>query len=90
VDRLLVDVFLQAHQEAPKEIILDLDATDDPLHGKQEGYLSRFLLLEITLWPKSQSKIVAPDVSEIVARQPDGSDRAETAASISEIATFWL
>jgi hypothetical protein len=37
VDRLLVDVFLQAHQEAPKEIILDLDATDDPLHGKQEG-----------------------------------------------------
>jgi hypothetical protein len=38
VDRLLVDVFLQAHQEAPKEIILDLDATDDPLHGKQEGY----------------------------------------------------
>ena len=38
VDRLLVDVFLQVHQEAPKEIILDLDATDDPLHGKQEGY----------------------------------------------------
>jgi hypothetical protein len=38
VDRLLVDVFLQAHQEAPKEIILDLDATDDPLHGKQEGH----------------------------------------------------
>jgi hypothetical protein len=37
VDRLLVEVFLQAHREAPKEIILDLDATDDPLHGKQEG-----------------------------------------------------
>ena len=37
VDRLLVDVFLQGHREAPKEIILDLDATDDPLHGKQEG-----------------------------------------------------
>jgi hypothetical protein len=38
VDRMLVDVFLQAHREAPKEIILDLDATDDPLHGKQEGH----------------------------------------------------
>jgi hypothetical protein len=38
VDRLLVEVFLQAHREAPKEIILHLDATDDPLHGKQEGY----------------------------------------------------
>jgi hypothetical protein len=37
VDRLLVEIFLEAHQEAPKEIILDLDATDDPLHGEQEG-----------------------------------------------------
>ena len=37
VDRLLVAMFLEAHREAPKEIILDLDATDDPLHGKQEG-----------------------------------------------------
>ena len=37
VDLLLVDVFLQAHREAPQEIILDLDATDDPLHGQQEG-----------------------------------------------------
>jgi Transposase DDE domain group 1 len=37
VDRLLVQVFLEAHQEVPQEIILDLDATDDPLHGKQEG-----------------------------------------------------
>ena len=37
VDRLLVDIFLQAHAGEPKEIILDLDATDDPLHGEQEG-----------------------------------------------------
>ena len=37
VDRLLVEVFLEAHREEPEEIILDLDATDDPLHGKQEG-----------------------------------------------------
>jgi hypothetical protein len=41
VDRLLVQIFLEAHQEAPQEIILDLDATDDPLHGKQEGLLRR-------------------------------------------------
>jgi hypothetical protein len=34
VDRLLVEVFLEAHREEPKEIILDLDATDDPLHRK--------------------------------------------------------
>jgi len=37
IDRLFVDVFLQAHRKAPEEIILDVDATDDPLHGKQEG-----------------------------------------------------
>jgi len=37
IDRLFVDVFLQAHTEAPEEIILDVDATDDPLHGNQEG-----------------------------------------------------
>src|SRR2546426_9791609 len=37
VDRLLVNVFLHAFQQAPAQIILDLDATDDPLHGNQEG-----------------------------------------------------
>jgi len=37
MDRLMVDVFLEAHPEAPAEIILDLDATDDPVHGSQEG-----------------------------------------------------
>lgn len=37
VDKLLVDLFLQAHCEAPERIVLDLDATDDPVHGSQEG-----------------------------------------------------
>ena len=37
LDRLLVDVFLEAHRKPPREIWLDLDATDDPLHGRQEG-----------------------------------------------------
>jgi DDE family transposase len=34
---LFVDLFLEAHDRAPHEIILDLDATDDPVHGEQEG-----------------------------------------------------
>ena len=34
---LLVDLFLEAHARPPRQIILDLDATDDPLHGEQEG-----------------------------------------------------
>jgi hypothetical protein len=37
VDRFFVDVFLDAHETPPAEIILDLDATDDPIHGEQEG-----------------------------------------------------
>ncbi len=37
IERVLVDVFLDAHQTPPKQMILDLDATDDPLHGQQEG-----------------------------------------------------
>jgi len=37
VDALLVDLFLEAHGRAPREIVLDLDNTDIPLHGGQEG-----------------------------------------------------
>src|SRR6266436_1659542 len=37
IKRLMVDLFLDAHKRAPREIVLDLDATDDPVHGEQEG-----------------------------------------------------
>ena len=37
IERLFVDLFLDAHARAPRQIVLDLDATDDPLHGHQEG-----------------------------------------------------
>ena len=37
LDNLLVDLFLESQAEAPEEIWLDLDATDDPTHGQQEG-----------------------------------------------------
>jgi Transposase DDE domain group 1 len=37
VEALFVDLFLDAHRSAPRQIILDLDATDVPLHGHQEG-----------------------------------------------------
>ena len=37
IKRLPVDLFLEAHVRPPKQIVLDLDATDDPLHGDQEG-----------------------------------------------------
>ena len=37
IDRWMVDAFVAAHGSAPEEIVLDLDATDDPIHGHQEG-----------------------------------------------------
>jgi len=37
IDELLVKVFIEAHQSAPGEIVLDVDTTDLPVHGKQEG-----------------------------------------------------
>jgi hypothetical protein len=37
IEALFVDLFLDAHRSAPRQIILDLDATDVPLHGHQEG-----------------------------------------------------
>jgi hypothetical protein len=37
IESLFVTLFLEAHKTPPAEIILDIDATDDPLHGHQEG-----------------------------------------------------
>jgi Transposase DDE domain group 1 len=37
VDELLVRVFIESHPQAPEQIVLDVDTTDLPLHGKQEG-----------------------------------------------------
>jgi DDE family transposase len=37
IEAAFVDLFLEAQRRAPRQIILDLDATDDPLHGHQEG-----------------------------------------------------
>jgi hypothetical protein len=37
IESLPVTLFLEAHKRPPAQIILDLDATDDPLHGHQEG-----------------------------------------------------
>lgn len=37
IDEAFVEVFLSAHDEVPEVITLDLDATDDRIHGNQEG-----------------------------------------------------
>src|SRR5437762_4328939 len=55
VDRELVEVFLQAHREPPQEIVLDLDATDDPVHGDQlgrffHGYYGHYCFLPLYIF----------------------------------------
>jgi len=53
--RLWVEVFMDAHREAPAEIVLDLDATDAPLHGHQEerffhGYYDSYCYLPLYIF----------------------------------------
>src|SRR3974390_3361811 len=52
IDELLVTLFLESPRKAPRSIILDLDATDTPLHGKQEarffhGYYNHYCYLPL-------------------------------------------
>src|SRR5438067_9870923 len=52
VEALFVDLFLDAHAAPPPQITLDLDATDDPLHGHQEerffhGYYDNYCYLPL-------------------------------------------
>lgn len=55
IDRLLVDVFLEAHSVAPAQIVLDLDSTDLPLYGHQEqrffhGYYDEYCYLPLYMF----------------------------------------
>lgn len=35
--KVLVEAFIASHEHPPEELVLDFDATDDPVHGRQEG-----------------------------------------------------
>jgi hypothetical protein len=55
IDALLVDIFLEAHPRPPRQIVLDLDATDVPLHGRQEarffhGYYNHYCYLPLYIF----------------------------------------
>lgn len=48
----LVETFIESHKEVPKELVLDFDATDDPVHGEQtgrffHGYYGRYCFLPL-------------------------------------------
>jgi hypothetical protein len=55
IDQLLVTLFLESQRKAPRSIVLDLDATDTPLHGKQEarffhGYYNHYCYLPLYIF----------------------------------------
>jgi len=55
IDDLMVAVFIESYQSAPAEVVLDVDATDDPLHGNQEGryfhgYYSEYCYLPLYIF----------------------------------------
>jgi hypothetical protein len=55
LDALLVEIFLEAHARPPQQIVLDLDVTDMPLHGRQEarffhGYYGHYCYLPLYIF----------------------------------------
>lgn len=49
---LIIEIFQESYQKEPRQIIIDIDATDDPLHGNQEGrffhgYYDRYCYLPL-------------------------------------------
>jgi len=59
IDALLCDLFIESHTEAPEQIVLDLDATDIPLHGHQperffHGYYDSYCYLPLYIFAGDQ------------------------------------
>jgi len=55
LDALLVEIFLESHAKAPRQIVLDLDVTDTPLYGQQEerffhGYYNEYCYLPLYIF----------------------------------------
>ena len=73
IDELLVDLFLDMHETLPERIVLDVDATDDRLHGQQEGRFYHGYYRHYCYLPRY---ITCGDRG----RQPDG-DRARPSRS---------
>jgi len=91
VDRLFVDLFIEAHQEPPQQIILDLDATDDPLHGHQEGrffhgYYDCYCYLPLYIFCGRHLLLARLRRSNIDAA---AGAREETARIVEQIRTHW-
>ena len=91
IEEFFVNIFLQAHAEAPEQIILDLDATDDTLHGRQEvqflhGYYGGYCYLPLYVFCGDFllcAKLQAAD------KQPAAGALSEIKRIISKVRRHW-
>ena len=91
IENLFVTLFMAAHKRPPKQIVLDLDATDDPLHGDQEdrffhGYYDGYCYLPLYVFCGRHLLAAKLRPSNI-----DGSAGAveETARMVAQIRAQW-
>ncbi len=80
VDRLWVDLYVQAQRRQPELIVLDLDATDDPVHGEQEGrffhgYYREYCYLPLYIFAGEH----------LLCARLRGADRDAAAGSLQEV-----
>jgi Transposase DDE domain group 1 len=91
IEGLFVDLFLEAHKAPPRQIVLDLDATDDPLHGHQEGrffhgYYDCYCYLPLYVFCGKQLLAAKLRRSNIDA---SAGSKAEVARIVAPIRTRW-
>ena len=77
MNELLVEQFMGSFAEAPKEIILDFDATDNPVHGLQEGrffhgYYDHYCFLPLYVFCGDQLLVAYLRPSKIDASKHSG------------------
>jgi hypothetical protein len=91
IESLFVTLFLEAHTTPPAEITIDLDATDDPLHGNQEGrffhgYYDCFCYLPLYIF--CGRHLLAAKLRPANIDAAAGSDE-EIARIVAQIRTQW-
>ena len=91
IDELLVTLFLESHRKAPPSMVLDLDATDTPLHGKQEarffhGYYNHYCYLPLYVFCGDQLLCARLRPSNIDA---SAGSLQEVARIIAQIRKAW-
>jgi hypothetical protein len=91
IDELMVAIFIESYQSAPSQIVLDIDATDDPLHGHQEGryfhgYYAEYCYLPVYIFCAEQllcARLCTAD------KDPASGVLAELTPIVAQIRAAW-